>query len=620
MNISTLYRLAVCIGLCVAPTVWAQQPFAWQTVPAGLGRVTATNGVALADYDQDGDVDVYFVSKVSYDPNDRNTWNRLYANRGNGLFTLVSGNGALAGTDSSTVESPMGHKMGASWGDYNNDGWPDLYLTHLGPNQLLKNNGDGTFSDITRAAGVAGGATQHSSSSLWWDYDRDGDLDLYVSTYEDFAGQDRNLENLLYRNLGDDRFEEVGVFSGLNDAGATWTSVALDVNNDGLLDLYLANDFGPNTLYINNGNAGTDTGPTFTEQTAAFGVEDAYHGMGLAIADCDGNGFFDLYLTNITETDFDEEINPLFFNTGQNHFVHASREAGVELAGWGWGTAFFDMENDGDEDLFVATGYFDATYKNVLFQNHRESGTLRFENVATPYGVADRHPARGLAVFDYEDDGDLDLLISNFSDVPALYQNPLRQGYWLKIALEGTLSNRDGFGAVVEVTAESEVYRRYHHGAQFLAQNLLPVHIGLGTAERVDRITVRWPSGRVDEVGAVEVNQTIRVRETEGLVGGVQTAVEEGPTVPGALRVHSHYPNPFTGTAHIRFTLDHPAVVTLTIFDTLGRVVHEQTTGYAAGTQRMTWHVAAGQGAGLYVYRISDGASAPATGTLLYNK
>ena len=170
----------------------AAQEFTRRTYEAGLGVISGTNGVAVADYDRDGDLDVYFVVQDSYDPNDARTWNRLFANRGNGTFTRVTTTPGLAGRDSSTVNSPMGYKMGASWGDYDNDGWPDLFLTHLGPNQLFHNNGDGTFTDVTRQAGVAGGKTQLSSSALWFDYDRDGDLDLYVGNWQDTAGDPGN--------------------------------------------------------------------------------------------------------------------------------------------------------------------------------------------------------------------------------------------------------------------------------------------------------------------------------------------------------------------------------------------------------------------------------------------
>ncbi|MDZ4700171.1 MAG: CRTAC1 family protein [Rhodothermales bacterium] len=595
------------------------QPFERRTEAAGLAGVAATNGVALADYDRDGDLDIYFVAHASYDPIEAATWNRLFANRGDGTFVRVSGNDVLAGRDSSTAESPMGYKMGASWGDFNNDGWPDLYLTHLGPNQLLRNTG-GAFEDVTAAAGVAGGLTQLSSSSLWWDFDLDGDLDLYVATYEDYPAGTRDRRNLLYENLGDGRFAEIGAASGLDDAGATWTSVALDVNNDGRQDLYLANDFGPNTLFVNNGDK------TFSEQTTAYGLEDAFHGMGLAIGDPDRNGFFDIYLTNITESGFDAEINPLFMNQGTGGFTRAEEAAGVSLAGWGWGTAFFDLENDGDEDLFVATGYFEPDYENVLFRNERETGTTVFEVVSASYALDDTRTARGLAVFDADDDGDQDLLISNFFDTPSLFINPIDAGSWLAIHLEGVASNRDGLGAVVTVRAGGETYRRYHHGAQFLGQNLQHVHVGLAAAEEVDSLWVLWPGGAVDAIGPLPARQTIRIREGSGVVEGVVTG-REAVAEPALFRLLGGAPNPFSASVRIETEWDRPGRVRLHIFDALGREVHRQYVAVpGAGVHAVVWTPAASAASGVYTYilepadSVGDRARGRAVGRVVYVK
>lgn len=593
------------------------QNFKYRTSDVRLSLVSGTNGVAVADYDRDGDLDVYFVVTATYDASDPRTWNRLFANRGNGTFALVSAQAVLSGHDVSTQQSPMGHKMGASWGDYDNDGWPDLYLTHYGRNQLLHNQRDGTFVDVTDQAGVAGGNTQLSSSALWVDYDHDGDLDLYVSNWEDFGGSSRDLGNLLYENVGDGQFIDASQASGLADKGATWTTVALDVNNDGLLDLYLANDFGRNKLYVNNGDK------TFREETKTFGLENVHHGMGVAIADCDGNGHFDIYLTNITESGFDQETNPLFLNSGQNHFADGAVDAGVSLAGWGWGTEFFDLENDGDEDLFVATGYFEPEYSNVLFRNRSETGSLGFERITGDVGLADSTTARGLAVYDFDDDGDQDLLISNFQDIPSLYENPMTSGNWVKIKLEGTISNRDAFGSIVEVTAGGKTHRRYHHGAQFLGQNILPVHVGLGNATMIDRIAVRWTNGYVDEVEGIAPNRTVLMKETVGLVASPTAA--EIPHRLKPFQVLGNYPNPFRGSTTIRIEMDSPGIVELQVFDTLGRTVSRTRRSYSsAGVKTFNWTPSNDNGspvgAGIYPFRIqTDGRSSRFdTGMLVY--
>jgi len=595
------------------------QPFELRTFSTGFGSLAGSNGVAVADYNRDGHLDVYFVVPASYDAGNTQTWNRLFAGLGNGRFMDQTRQARVAGEDVGTLSNPggMGNKLGASWGDYDNDGWPDLYLTHAGPNQLFHNNGDGTFTDVTTQAGVAGGATQISSSALWFDYDNDGDLDLYVSNWADHTETERDKSNWLYENLGDGVFQNVSDASGLADGGITWTTVALDVNNDGLLDLYLANDFGFNKLYVNNGNK------TFHEATAAFGLEDRFHGMGLAVADCDDNGFLDLYLTNISDPGFPDEINPLFLNTGADVFTQGATEAGVAVAGWGWGTEFFDLENDGDEDLFVVTGNFESNYPNVLFRSGSETGHFEFEDITSEMGLADLDPARGLAVFDYDEDGKLDLLISNLFRSPYLYQNRLDVGSWLRVKLEGTLSNRDGFGAVVEVEYAERTHKKYHHGAQYLGQNILPVHFGLGEAQAVERIVVRWPSGHEDVVGPVAANQQILIRETEGLVGGQSTSMEE-PAVPGTLGRVSAYPNPFTDETQIHFDLERPGDVEVHIVNVVGQTVQilRQFFG-STGGQVIRWNAAnqkAPLGAGPYFYRIRVNGTVAGTGILLHVK
>lgn len=577
------------------------QEFVRRTQEAGLAAVARTNGVALADYDRDGDLDVYFVVQDSYKASDPRTWNRLFANRGDGTFSDVTTIAGLAGRNATTTANPngMGNKMGAAWGDYDNDSWPDLLLTHYGPNQLFHNNGDGTFTEVTSQAGIATRRNQLTGSALWFDYDRDGDLDLYLSIYAEFFAQPNDRSNRLYENLGEGRFRDVSTASGTADAGATWTTVALDANNDGHLDLYLANDFGPNKFYLNNGDK------TFQERTADFGLEDEFHGMGLTIADCDGNGYFDLYLTNITQSAGLPETNPLFLNTGQNRFINGAQAAGVALAGWGWGTEFFDLENDGDEDLAVVTGNFQPDFANVIFRNLAEQGTLLFENIAPALGMDDSTVARAVAIFDYDNDGDSDLLISNFFESPYLYQNTRPHGNWLAIKLTGTISNRDGFGAVVEVVANGVAHRKLHHGAHFLSQSIRPLHFGLGSAPQAERITVTWPSGHRDEIGAVPANQSIRIREQSGLVSSVSRPAESPATMPGALRLLGNHPNPFRGTTNFRFVLAGPGEVELKIFNVQGQVVQEIRASYPSGGEKsLAWNgrQTAVASSGIYFY------------------
>ena len=349
--------------------------------------------------------------------------------------------------------------------------------------------------------------------------------------------------------------------------------------------------------------------------------------MGIALADCDANGFFDIYLTNITETGDDREINPLFLNTGQSGFLHRSNETGVDLAGWGWGTAFFDLENDGDEDLFVATGYFDPDYENVLFRNDLESGQMVFTNVSLDYNLDDKRAARGLGVFDFDGDGDEDILVSNFFDTPSLFENPLRGGAWLSIALEGVASNRDGFGAVVTMQVGDRSYKKYHHGAQYLGQNILPVHFGLGGADVVDGISIAWPSGIIDEIGSLPADQSIKIVEGLGLTEGTLVSTEKMFERGAHLTLIGNYPNPFRESTEIQFELSRPGPVTLDVFDVLGRRIDRQRFVYSApGTQTIRWSpeedvmLRLGPSLLMYILKYERSQVEASTGKMIYIK
>ncbi len=603
-------RLAL-LAILLAPCAALAQMFVPRTHETGLASVARTNGVALADYDGDGDVDVYFVVQDVFKASEPKTWNRLFANTGNGTFVDVTATAGVAGRNATTAQNPngMGNKLGASWGDYDNDGWPDLFLTHYGANQLYHNNGDGTFTEVTAQAGITTRATQLSSSALWFDYDRDGDLDLYISIYAEFFRQPSERNNKLYENLGNGKFLDVSEASGAADDGATWTTVALDANHDGYLDLYLANDFGRNKFYLNRGNK------TFQERTSDFGLEDPYHGMGLAIADCDANGFFDFYLTNISETGSEPETNPLFLNSGQNLFINKARESGVAHANWGWGTEFFDLENDGDEDLVIVTNNFQPQAPRVLFRNESEKGAALFTNIAAEANVADSIVSRGCAVFDYDNDGDVDVLVSNFYEAPSLYENKTPRGNWLNVKLEGVRSPRDAFGAVVEVWANGKPHKKYHHGAQFFGQNILPVHFGLSEAQEVERIIINWPSGYVDQIGVMGMNQTVLIKEGEGVISRVWER-EENAAPPETLRLLGNRPNPFNAETHIRFALEAAGEVEIHITDLQGRTVRVLTEHYTGkGEKVVRWDAtdwnAQAVSSGFYFYRLKlNGASA----------
>ncbi|MEM8601490.1 MAG: FG-GAP-like repeat-containing protein [Bacteroidota bacterium] len=590
-------------------------PFEYRTFTAGLGGITGSNGVAVADVNRDGHLDLYIVVPDAYEAANTRTWNRLFLGLGGGLFRDATRESNLAGRNGTRPENTQGngYKLGAAWGDYDNDGWPDLYLTHAGPNQLYRNNGNGTFTDVTAAAGVAGSLTHLSTSALWVDIDTDGDLDLHVGAWEDYPqdGEPLDRRNELYENLGDGTFAEVAATLGVDDGGKTYTTLAFDVNGDGRVDLYSANDFGQNRLFVQQPNG------SFREETDAYGLVDGGHGMGLALGDPNGDGRFDVYLTNISgEPSGGVEEHALFVARPDGGFRNEAEATGVEETGWGWGTAFFDFDNDGDEDLFVGNGYFEPNDPNALFENHSEAGPLAFANVAEPLGIADEDPARGLAVFDLNDDGHLDLLAANVSGGPFLYENRHTEGHWLAVALEGTTSNRDGLGATVEVWADGRQHRRLHHGGQFLGQSLVPVHVGLGEAQQVDRVVVRWPSGITESAESLVANQQLRFREGEGLVEGSPVSAEPEGTLPhrtSRLQFLGVGPNPSTRFVTFQFEATRPEHVTVNVYDGLGRLVHATRSVLTPGRNQLRWdarNTRQGRLApGVYLYAVYAGAA-----------
>lgn len=586
-------RLLPLLLALVAAASGAAQGFEYRTFAAGLGSVTSANGVAVADYDGDGDLDLYVVVREAYDPGRTTTWNRLFANRGDGTFVDRTVAAGVAGTAGLGLPNTAGNgaKIGAAWGDYDGDGDPDLYLTHAGPNQLYRNDG-GTFTDVTATAGVAGGPTHLSTSAVWVDLDADLDLDLVVGVWEDYAEGGRDLRNPVFENLGDGTFRDVTTESGLGDDGKTYTILPIDVDGDGDPDVYDANDFGANRLWRNDGG-------TFVDATDAFGLADAGEGMGLALGDVDGDGRGDVFLTN--RSDAIGQQHRLFLARDRS-FVEQAEAAGVAETGWGWGAAFLDLENDGDEDLFVVNGYAAADTPNSLFVN---DGSFPLVESASAWGVDALDAGRGVAVFDADGDGRQDVLVANVSRAPHFYGNRAPGGAWLAVDLEGTSPNTGALGATVEVEAGGQRWVRFYHGAQFLGQNLGPVHVGLGAVGAVDRLTVRWPDGSVDVAEGLAVDQRVRMRQGGGLIEGAAVSRGDLParTVP-TLRVA---PNPARGA--VRIALERPPLVDIDVVvsDALGRTVRRlRTSGHA----RLVWdrRDAFGTRVAPGVYAVSAGA------------
>jgi hypothetical protein len=499
-----------------------------------------SGGVALFDYDNDGRIDIYLVDSLTVETakDPKAARSVLYRNLGDGRFQDV--------TDRAGVGHP-GWGMGACTADVDGDGWEDLYVTALGGNHLYRNNHDGTFSDITARAGVAGGGW--STGCGFADYDRDGRLDLFVSRYvkvdlENLPafGKGKTCEfrgiavqcgprglpgtsDLLFHNDGDGHFTEVGEKAGVSDPrayfglGIAW----FDYNQDGWPDLYVANESTPSFLYLNQKDG------TFKELGFPMGVavsEDGGEqgGMGVAVGDYDNSGRLSVFKTN-----FAEEYNSLFHNDG-DHFTDVSfrsKTAASSIPFVGWGTAFFDYDNDGRLDLIAANGHVypqmdqasrgaSAGYRQrKLLYHNRGDGT--FDEVAAQFGTALTEPrvSRGLAVGDLDNDGRLDLVINDLDGRPQVLHNELADaGHWLLVKLVGKGGNTDAIGAVVRVKAgKLSQMRLVQSGTSYLSQDDMRRHFGLGAETQADSLEVLWPDGTTTKLENVKANQLVEIKQ-----------------------------------------------------------------------------------------------------------
>lgn len=518
-------------------------------------QLNDVNGVAVADYDRDGDLDVFIVSIHRYEKGNNQTWSRLLRNDGSGNFTDATVGAGLFDEIEVLRSGWMGDRMSASWGDYNNDGFADLFLGNDGPDQLWKNNGDGTFTRATEEAGITGCSDCYSSNGVWWDYNNDGYLDLYVS--------DWLKRNRFYHNNGDGTFQDLSIPSGLEDHSKTWASLPIDVNQDGLIDLYNVNDFGANYLFVNQGDG------SFAELTEEYDLQNRGDGMGVDVGDLNNDGKFEIYITNI----YDHLPNPLFFQQEDGTFRDLAASFGVENTGWGWGTRFFDFDHDMDEDLYVVNGMNLSAGRgdrNFFFEN--QDGM--FQNIAPQLGMDDETIGRGLEVFDIDGDGDLDAMLGNREAPMALYKNLLIENSddaknWIKIELRGVESNYYGVGSTIEVNCGG-IYRfRHYSGVNLMGQSLKPIHIGLDKHDYVHEIGVTWPNGEKEFFIGGEANQTLLLTEGSGRTSPefVLSIVEDDPSI---------YPNP----ARDVITLNLPKRVNpeIKIFNINGQKVYESPT------------------------------------------
>lgn len=567
--------LTTLIGAAVPAALRSGQPITFTDTATSAGLEAAKNifgspvnkqtlleemgaGVALFDYDNDGWLDIFLVNGSTFSGAGRRPMSYLFRNNRDGTFTDVTRKAGI---------THSGWGQGCCVGDFDNDGYEDLFVSYYGRNVLYRNNGDGTFTDISVKAGVAGGGSRWGAGCCFLDFDRDGHLDLFVSNYvaydaarapkpgssplcryneipvpcgpQGFAGG----TNILYRNRGDGTFEDVSEKAGITTprgsaamlfTGNGWRptgsygmgAVAADFDNDGWPDIYVACDSAPSLLYRNNHDGtfreiAVPAGCAFDENGAAMS------GMGVSVSDYDGDGWLDIVRTNFTD-----QITTVYRNNGDGTFQDASISAGMGLNRkyLGFGVGFFDYDNDGWKDIFIANGhvYSQIAAKNLhltytqprtLYRNLRNG---RFQDVSATSGsgISARAAGRGCAFGDLDNDGDVDIVVNDLDAAPSLLRNDGgNQRNWVKVKCVGTRSNRSAIGARVSIRAGGRTQiDEVMSGSGYYSHNDFRLHFGLGDASAVEQIEIRWPAGEKELIENLPVNHLIVIEEGKGVV------------------------------------------------------------------------------------------------------
>jgi hypothetical protein len=512
------------------------------------------SGIAFFDYDQDGWLDIYLTNGSRLNttwPSGQAPTTQLYHNNRDGTFTDVTAKSGLG---------RAGWQTGVCIGDFDNDGWDDLFCTFWGHNILFRNNGNGTFTDVTRQAGLWQDEVRWGSGCTWIDYDRDGSLDLFVANYLKFdqattpapgvnascqyKGQPvmcgpRGLPpgtNLLYHNNGDGTFTDVSEKSGILKPGprTSITAVSYDFDNDGWPDIYVAVDSAPSILYHNNHDG------TFTDIAVSSGCgysDDGNEqaGMGIAVGDYDCDGWFDIFKTN-----FSEDTSNLYRNNGDGTFTEVTAKAGVDLDRLNvkWGCGFIDYDNDGWSDILQVDGHVypgvDQHSNQTFLESrvvYRNLGNRKFQDASKEMGtgITARHSSRGCAFGDYDNDGDIDVIVNNMNEIPSLLRNDGgNKNNWIKVKLVGTRCNRTAIGARVRVVTGKHIQMdEVHSGTSVMSQSDLRLHFGVGQVKTIDRLEVKWPTTQKIEVFTnLNPNQILVIKEGSGIIHRIQPTLK----------------------------------------------------------------------------------------------
>ncbi len=541
----------------------AQVTFQDISAQAGIDNTGRNTGVAIADYDNDGNDDVY-VSQ-------RQGTNLLYRNNGDGTFMDVAEQAGVAHTGTTTV---------STWGDIDNDGFLDLFLGNRNePNMLFHNQGDGTFQDISRAAGVS--FTAFTKAVLFGDVNRDGFVDIYDANV--------NQPNQLFRNNGNRTFLDIVHFAGANDTKIAMGSMFLDYDGDGDLDLYLTHDADQANILLQNDGTGR-----FTDVSESSGADYAGQGMGTDFGDFNGDGLLDIYITNLYE-------NTLLLNQGDGTFVNTAEAAGVADIGMGWGTTVFDCDNDGWQDIYLANDSYFFPNPNVLYRN-RADGTFENWNQLPP--LDSPFAGYGVACSDFNQDGRVDLFLANSgNDGNQLFLNQHETNHhWVQFKTIGTLSNRAGIGTRITLEADGRTQvDEVCASSGYASQNSLTLHFGLGETEQIDRLTVRWPNGLTEVYENLAVDQKYVLTEGESIISNTQQgkASELQATI---------FPNPASEAVTVDWQQRQSAPVSLQISNLQGRLVQAfAKTDYPQGQHQQTWIVPGHLPKGVYHIRLRIG-------------